>query len=779
MVMKIRLKMLCVLCVLCGEMLFASAAEAKTVTILFTGETHAMLGPCDCPVEPMGGLARRMTMVKRVRRDYPDALLVDVGGAFAGGFYDEYTMGEALDRERTEMTVRAMGRMGYDAVCVGDEELAFGPAFLKQQAGTAPFLSANLVDARTGAALMPAYRIKEVGGVRVGLVGLTTREVHEGDFREAAEGLKALDPVAAAAQAVKALRPKVDLIVALSHLGESGSALVAQKVPGIDVLINGHRRSGGDSEAQIGQTLMVQFAYQGRQLGRVDVVLGEDGKVKARRASLIDLGREVADDPEIAPEVEAFERRAAAGARVRLDLYGMGECPYCADAEKEIYEVTKALGDRLDVRFYYLVGEDAQGRLTSMHGPEEVTEDLRQIAVQRLAPDRAWTYLLSRGGGRMRWDQAAGIDTAAVLRYVASGKAEAELRSHLYRTGRLRIDRTPTLIINNRPYPGRVERQALLRAICGRYSPKGMPPACATLPACGSDADCLKSGFVGTCQDAGKPSAQCVFRKDTAVALTVVYDAGSLFSREAEVLTFLKTTFPGVEVERVEGATERGRALIASHGLRMLPAYLFDARVADAINFERTSKTFRRSGADYVIDGEGAGATVRVGRPFRAGTLDIYLSPTSPHACGIAREVLDMLERAPKRPDISFHYMVRSEDSADAPGGRFDLEESARQAVIRALYPDRYIDYFKARCAEAGSSYWEEGARKLGIDPVKVRDAAQGALGVKLVMEEAQLVKGLELKGDLAFVFNNREVVVPSGREQFRQALAKLTGTEP
>ena len=263
------------------------------------------------------------------------------------------------------------------------------------------------------------------------------------------------------------------------------------------------------------------------------------------------------------------------------------------------------------------------------------------------------------------------------------------------------------------------------------------------------------------------------------MGLTVVYDAGSLFSREEEALTLLRTMFPGAEVERAEASTERGRALIAAHDIRLLPAYLFDARVADAFNFERTSKMFRRSGADYLFDGERAGSPVRVGRPLRAGALDLFLSPTSPRACAVAREVLDMLDRMTKRPDVSFHYMVRYEEGADAPGGRFDLEESARQAVVRALYPDRYIDYFKARCAEAGSSYWEEGARRLGIDPARVREAAQGGLGMKLIAEEAALVKGLELKGDIAFVFNNREVVTLSGREQFRQALERLMGTGP
>jgi hypothetical protein len=182
------------------------------------------------------------------------------------------------------------------------------------------------------------------------------------------------------------------------------------------------------------------------------------------------------------------------------------------------------------------------------------------------------------------------------------------------------------------------------------------------------------------------------------VGLTVVYDAASLFSREEEVLSLLRMTFPGLEAARVAGDSPQGRALIAQHSLRLLPAYVFDARAVDAANFERMSKMFQRSGAAYVFDAERAGSTVRVGRDARPGALDIYLSPTSPHACTVARDALGVIEGMTKRPKVAFHYLVRDADGTDAPGGRFDAEEVARKVVVRALFPDRYAVFLKLRC---------------------------------------------------------------------------------
>ncbi|HOU37205.1 MAG TPA: hypothetical protein PK562_08060, partial [Candidatus Omnitrophota bacterium] len=75
------------LCV-AGVMLLAMPAYAAEVTLLYTGETHAMLYPCSCPLEVDGGVARRATLVKDIRKSSPNVVLVDSGAFFAGGLME-------------------------------------------------------------------------------------------------------------------------------------------------------------------------------------------------------------------------------------------------------------------------------------------------------------------------------------------------------------------------------------------------------------------------------------------------------------------------------------------------------------------------------------------------------------------------------------------------------------------------------------------------------------------------------------------------------------------
>src|SRR5437762_5349003 len=79
----------------------SSAAEPDPkplFTILYTAEAHAALLPCDCPLEPLGGVGRRATLIKRYRERGP-ILLIDGGGWAAGGMYDEDSDGDP-ERDR-------------------------------------------------------------------------------------------------------------------------------------------------------------------------------------------------------------------------------------------------------------------------------------------------------------------------------------------------------------------------------------------------------------------------------------------------------------------------------------------------------------------------------------------------------------------------------------------------------------------------------------------------------------------------------------------------------
>ncbi|MDD5730906.1 MAG: hypothetical protein PHN57_07255, partial [Candidatus Omnitrophica bacterium] len=110
----------------CALGLVIPAAYARDITILYSGETHSMLYPCNCPFEPDGGVARRATLAKELRKQNPDSLFLDSGGFFGGGLMDEYTQNTQLDKERTLVNLKAMSLMKYDAVTLGDDELDFG-----------------------------------------------------------------------------------------------------------------------------------------------------------------------------------------------------------------------------------------------------------------------------------------------------------------------------------------------------------------------------------------------------------------------------------------------------------------------------------------------------------------------------------------------------------------------------------------------------------------------------------------------------------------------------
>ena len=102
---------------------------AKEITILYTGNTHAMLYTCSCPIERDGGVARRASLVKELRKKHPELLLLDCGAFTAGGSMDEYIQNTRLDMQRSEVNLKAMELMHYDAVAIGSDEFNFGKDF--------------------------------------------------------------------------------------------------------------------------------------------------------------------------------------------------------------------------------------------------------------------------------------------------------------------------------------------------------------------------------------------------------------------------------------------------------------------------------------------------------------------------------------------------------------------------------------------------------------------------------------------------------------------------
>ena len=279
------------LLIFCFLALAADLLCAQDITILYTGQTHAMLYPCSCPIRQDGGVSRRATLVKKLRKRYPRLLLLDCGNFTAGGQLDEYTQNTQLDMQRSEVNYKALELMQYDVVGVGSDEFNFGSDFfLKNAKKTNPvYLSANLDTDR----VVP-YLIKEYDGIKVGLVGLT------GTFASQKAGkLKIGEPSSQINQLVSRLKDLgVQLLIVLSTQGESEDLKLISKVKGIDIIFTGDKPQKEEGLTKINETFLLRPSWQGRELRKLTLKIKE-GKLINCSLEELPVTEETLPDPDI------------------------------------------------------------------------------------------------------------------------------------------------------------------------------------------------------------------------------------------------------------------------------------------------------------------------------------------------------------------------------------------------------------------------------------------------------------------------------------------------
>ncbi|HEV8587260.1 MAG TPA: metallophosphoesterase [Pyrinomonadaceae bacterium] len=283
------------------EPLLEPAKGETVITVLHTNDTHSQIDPIlsnDKTYPDKGGVARRATLVKRIRKENPNTLLIDAGDVLQGTPYFNFYKGE--------VEYKAMSLIGYDAGTIGNHEFDNGVESLARALQFANFdiVSTNY-DVR-GSALekkVKTHVVKEVGGVRVGLFGLGISPIGL-ITPENFQPLKYLDPVRMSRGVVKLLREqeKCGLVLGMSHLGyypkpkdpdEIGDTQVASQVDGIDFIASAHTHTFMEKPVlqktpNGGNTIIFQVGRSGIYVGRVDFTL-KDGKVTASVGRLLDL----------------------------------------------------------------------------------------------------------------------------------------------------------------------------------------------------------------------------------------------------------------------------------------------------------------------------------------------------------------------------------------------------------------------------------------------------------------------------------------------------------
>jgi len=224
----------------------------------------------------LGGLARRVAYVGEAVSDAGQRMLVVDSGAL---FTDEdEDASSPAGRAKAERIARAYRRMGAAAVNVGASDLLMGIAFLQAEAKKKlPLLSANLVNSSDKTPLFPPFVVRDVGGIRVGVMGLLSPEWTPAIRRAAGSRVEALNPAAAAIETMKKLRERADIVMLLSALDVREEEAVLNVVSGIHFVLGG--REGRFGTAVVGREKVprLQSYKHGMYVGRLDIHMTQMG----------------------------------------------------------------------------------------------------------------------------------------------------------------------------------------------------------------------------------------------------------------------------------------------------------------------------------------------------------------------------------------------------------------------------------------------------------------------------------------------------------------------
>ncbi|MDQ1910056.1 bifunctional UDP-sugar hydrolase/5'-nucleotidase [Paenibacillus sp. GD4] len=209
-------------------------------------------------------------------------------------------IGDHLDRmfpetEGTEglANIAVLNATGYDAVTLGNNEgLTFSRSMLAKLYAEAQFhiVASNLPETATGELpewALP-YQILTKSGIRIGLIGVTAY------FTEYYRllGWDIQEPLQVTEQLVRKLRPEVDVLIVMSHLGLRLDERMAQEIPGIDVILGGHTHHLLEEAQRMNQALVCATGKFGQYIGVVDLELDSVSK-----AILASAGFVIATEP--------------------------------------------------------------------------------------------------------------------------------------------------------------------------------------------------------------------------------------------------------------------------------------------------------------------------------------------------------------------------------------------------------------------------------------------------------------------------------------------------
>ena len=316
---------------------FAEAADAPSsgnsgeITLIHIGDIHGHLLPrpnlrSDGGSRAEGGLARMQTLIGQIRKRHKRSLLLNTGDTIQGSAEALYTRGQAL--------VDVVNLLGIDAFAPGNWEFVYGTErFIELFASDKPKAPWNAIAAnifydgepyagKTGQPVLPPFVVRELGGLRVGILGLTTRRGPQVVGTAVTKGFRFTGGDAEVPTYIRILRDrlKVDVVVMLSEQELANNIRLAEANPGIDVILSSdmHEVTRKPIVASTG-TVIVEEGQDGTRLGELTLKVG-NGKVLSWNWTSHAIDDRLVENKRVAARVAAVRKSFVTGPDFRQHL---------------------------------------------------------------------------------------------------------------------------------------------------------------------------------------------------------------------------------------------------------------------------------------------------------------------------------------------------------------------------------------------------------------------------------------------------------------------------
>lgn len=291
-----KLRILFLIAFFCG-VVHAQPSDTVRVTILHMNDTYQFT-----PVDggKRGGLARVMTIKKRVMAENPNTLMT-LGG-------DTLSPSVETRTYRGAQMIDAWNAVGLDYSVLGNHEFDIRTNELLERMKESKFtwLGSNVVDTKTGKIFgdMPQFVIRSIGGVKIGFIGFLLPETKETSSMEA--HLSVTDFCDSARKLVPEIRSLgADVVVGLTHLFMHQDKKIAGCAD-FDLILGGHEHTLLQSAAN-GTPIFKMWA-DAREVGRFDLFIDKKtGKLQSMDWEIIPVSDQIPDDPAFAPVVAKYK----------------------------------------------------------------------------------------------------------------------------------------------------------------------------------------------------------------------------------------------------------------------------------------------------------------------------------------------------------------------------------------------------------------------------------------------------------------------------------------